>query len=87
MAETQPIVLELLAERFSLGSARSEISKLRRTLSTAGMTLPDTVAQAATIIRSSALPVRFDEATLIRLNEMRERRPKHAGPVAAAFII
>ncbi|MGX7952930.1 ABC1 kinase family protein [Tsuneonella sp. HG249] len=86
-AETRPIMAELLAEQFSLGSARSGLRKIRGQLLGLSASLPDLLANVSSIAKSGYLPVRLDPASLEKLAGKSHGGQPIRGPVAAALIV
>ncbi len=85
--ETRPIMTELLAERFSLGSARSGLKKLRGQLLGLSASLPDILATANSIAKSGYVPVQLDPLSIEQLAGLRNERQSLKGPLAAALIV
>ena len=85
--ETRPIMMELFAERFSFGNARASLKKVRRQIFGLSASLPDLLANAASIVRSGYVPVQLDPASVERLAAGRHEGQSIKGPVAAAFIV
>lgn len=85
--ETRPIMAELFAERFSFGSARSEIKKIRGQLLGLSASLPDMLAKASSIAKSGYLPVQLDPASMERLTAGRKDSRSIKGPIAGALIV
>ncbi|MEP2723008.1 AarF/UbiB family protein [Roseibium sp.] len=85
--ETRPIMMELLSERFSLGSARSGLKKIRRQLLGFSASLPGILANASSIAKSGYLPVQLDPVSVERLAASPQRDQSAKGPVAAALIV
>ena len=78
---------ELLAERFSLGSARSGLKRLRGQLLGLSASLPDILATANSIAKSGYVPVQLDPLSIEQLTGLRNERQSLKGPLAAALII
>ena len=85
--ETRPIMMELLSERLSLGSARSGLKKIRRQLLGLSASLPGILANASSIAKSGYLPVQLDPISVERLAASHHRDQSAKGPVAAALIV
>ena len=85
--DTRPIMAELLAERFSLGSARSSLKKFRNQVIGLSASLPEILANAGSIAKSGYVPVQLDPASIDRLVAARDNGQPVKGPVAAAFIV
>jgi len=80
-------MMELLSERFSLGSARSGLKKIRRQLLGLSASLPGILANASSIAKSGYLPVQLDPVSVERLAASHHRDQSAKGPVAAALIV
>ena len=85
--ETRPIMLELFAERFSLGRNQPNLKKVRRKLLALAAVMPDLLDNAAVIAKSGYVPVQIDPASFERLAAIRRASQPVKGPVAAALIV
>ncbi|WP_422062362.1 ABC1 kinase family protein [Sphingopyxis sp.] len=85
--ETRPIMLELFAERFSLGRNRANLKKVRRQLLALAAIMPDLLDNAAAIAKSGHVPVQIDPASFEKLAAIRRASQPVKGPVAAALIV
>jgi len=85
--ETRPIMTELLTERFSLGSARSGLTKISGQLLGLSASLPGLIAHASSIAKSGYLPVQLDPVSVEKLAAGRSGNQSIKGPVAAALIV
>src|SRR3546814_2182728 len=80
-------MLELFAERFSLGRNRANLKKVRRQLLALAAIMPDLLDNAAAIAKSGHVPVQIDPASFEKLAAIRRASQPVKGPVAAALIV
>jgi len=85
--ETKPIVMQLFAERFSIGAARDHLAKVRSGLLDFSASLPELIDNVASVARSGTIQVSIDPASLNHLTREEDRSTPVKGPVVAALII
>jgi len=85
--ETRPIVMQLFAERFSIGAARDHFTKVRSGLLDVTASLPDLIEHVASIARSGTIRVSLDPASLNHLTREGDRTTSVKGPLVAALIV
>ena len=85
--ETKPIVMQLFAERFSIGAARDHLAKVRSGLLDFSASLPELIENVASVARSGTIQVSIDPASLNHLTREEDRSTPVKGPVVAALIV
>src|SRR3546814_17491585 len=80
-------MLELFAERFSLGRNRANLKKVRRQLLALAAIMPDLLDNAAAIAKSGHVPVQIDPASFEKLAAIRRAIQPVNGPGAADLTV